>query len=62
MAILHAPRDERLARFLRDARLVERHLVDPLAEQQQLPRVEPLAPRAVVAAQNGGTAAFNSAA
>jgi hypothetical protein len=43
VAVLRPPRDELLAGFVGDARLVERQLFDHLAEQQQLPRVEPRA-------------------
>ena len=54
VAVLDAPGDELLAGFFCDARFVERQLLDHLAEQQELPRVELLAARTVVAPQDGG--------
>ena len=39
-------------RFLGDARLVQRHLVDLQAEQQELPGIEAFVPRAVKPPQN----------
>ena len=50
----HAARDQFFARFLGDARLVQRHLVDLQAEQQELPRIEAFVPRAVKPPQEQG--------
>ena len=52
VAILNPTRDEWLARFFLDTRLVDRQFIDHLAEKQQLPRIERLGSRPVVPAQD----------
>jgi len=54
VAVLDAPSGQRLARFFGNAGLVQRQLVHDLAEEQQLTRIELLAPRAVITPQNRG--------
>ncbi|HEX4000849.1 MAG TPA: hypothetical protein VHX65_20040 [Pirellulales bacterium] len=51
VAVLRPPRDERLAGLLRDRRLVQRKLLDHVPKQEQLPRIERLAPRPIVTPQ-----------
>ena len=52
VAVADATRDQRLAGLLGDGRLVERHRIDPDAEEEQLPGVEPLGLRAVEPAED----------
>lgn len=54
VAVLDAPRHQRLARFVGNAGLVQRQLVNDLAEQQQLTRIELLRARAVITPQDRG--------
>ncbi len=54
VAVFRPAHHQRLARFLDNAGLVERKLLDGLAEEQKLPGIELLAARAVVAPQDGG--------
>lgn len=53
VTVADATGHQRLAGLLGDARLVQRHRVDPHTEEEQLPRVEPLGLRAVEPAEDG---------
>lgn len=57
--LLHAPRDDFLTRLFRGLRFIERQLIDPFAEEEQLSWIERFVLRTVETLEQRGGCCFD---